>query len=327
MKVRFFPAIITTGLVFALCGCAGAGFAPKPGVEISRFDIDSLSLRDITFVFDIDITNPYPASLSPDAVKIDFLVEGKQAFSVASAAGFVIPARGKKTTSLFVTLKYADVIEIVSDYAEKDYLSTVIKTEIVIPLPDISGLPPSLSFFYDFEKKIPAVKPRVSIANFHVRQPESAEITEALKQAGKTALRETVTSALGSLLSGKAPAAAPAASLTDIDLPLTVSFDIQLENETAAALEFAELNYDFTVNGYPLIKGFTADITRQDAVALISVSNRFSTKNLTGAIIDAFKSGTGEYSLTGETAIRFPETIRKTPVPLQFTEDGKFYLR
>ncbi|MDR3201289.1 MAG: hypothetical protein LBT68_07495, partial [Spirochaetales bacterium] len=96
---------------------------------------------------------------------------------------------------------------------------------------------------------------------------------------------------------------------------------------TAAALEFAELNYDFTVNGNPLVKGLTKDVTRKGLVSVVSVENRFSTKNLTGAIIDAFKSGTGAYSLTGGTAIQFPETIRKTPVPLQFIEDGKFDLR
>ncbi|MDR1625229.1 MAG: LEA type 2 family protein [Spirochaetia bacterium] len=326
MKKRFFLLVCAAGLVFALCGCAGADFVPKPEAEISRFDIDSLSLRDITFVFDIDITNPYPVGLKLDAVKTDFFVEGKQAFSATNSGGFDIPAKGRQTTSLLVTLKYADVIGIVSDYASRDYLTTLIKTEILIPLPEIPGLPPSLKFSYDLEKRIPAVKPRVSIANFHVQQPSAAEISEALKAAGKAAARDTIASALGGLLSGKAPAA-QTASLLDIDLPLTVSFDIQLANETAAALDFAGLDYGFAINGNPLVEGFTRNITRKDAVSLVSVINRFSTKNLTAAIIDAFKTGAGEYSLRGKTDILFPEEIRKTPVPLQFTEGGEFNLR
>jgi hypothetical protein len=326
MKTRFFlAAALAAGIFFA---CAGADFTRKPTAEISRFDIDSISLRDITFVFDVTISNSYPIGLNLDALKMDFFVEEKKAFSTTTSGGMKIPARGKETTTFLVSLNYADVIGIVSDYAKKDYLSTVIKTEIVIPLPDVPGLPPSLSFSYDLEKRIPAVKPRISIANFHVKQPTSAEIAAAAKAAGKAAAAQTLGSALSSLLSGsKSAASAQPASLADVDLPLTVSFDIELENQTAAKLEFANLDYDFLVNGNPLVKGLAKDITRKGNVSVVSVVNRFSTKGLTSAIINAFTSGKGDFSLAGGTAVKFPDEIRKTPVPLKFTETGKFNLR
>jgi hypothetical protein len=324
MKTRCVLAALAACI---FCACAGSDFTRKPEAEISRFDIDSISLRDITFAFDVSISNPYPIGLTLEALKVDFFVEGKEAFSTTTSGGLKIPARGKEAATFLVTLKYADVIGIVSDYAKKDYLSTVIKTEIVIPLPEIPGLPPSLSFSYDLEKQIPAVKPRVSIANFHVQQPTAAEIAEAAKEAGKAAAAQAIGSVLSNLLSGKSTSAAQAVSLSDVDLPLTVSFDIELANETAAKLEFAELDYDFAVNGNPLIKGLTDSVTRKGNVSVVSVVNRFSTKGLTSAIIDAFTSGTGEFSLTGGTAVQFPEEIRKTPVPLEFIESGKFDLR
>ena len=314
-------------VTLALCACAGANFGSRPTAEISRFDIDSLSLRDITFVFDISITNPYPVGISLESLKTDFFVEGKQAFSTETSGGLKIPARQKSVTSLLVTLKYIDIIGIISDYAKKDYLSTLIKTEIVIPLPELPGMPPSLKFSYDLEKKIPAVKPRISLANFRVQEPSADEITAALKAAGKATAQNAVSSALSSLLGGKTTTAAQQTDLSSLDLPLVVSFDIELANETAAVLEFAELDYDFAVNGAPLVKGLTREITRRGNVSVVSVANRFSTRSLGSALVDAFRSGSGEFSLGGGTAVRFPEEIRKTPVPLRFTEGGKFNLR
>jgi hypothetical protein len=320
-------SIFAAGAAFILCGCAGTQFAPKPTAEISRFDIDSLSLRDITFVCDVSITNPYPIGLGLESVKMDFFVEGKQAFSTTSSEGLKIPAKDKAASSFLVTLKYADVIGIVSDYAHKDYLSTVVKTEITVPLPEIPGLPPSLKFSYDLEKKIPAVKPRVSVTGFRVRQPSSTEIAAALKAAGQSAAHSAVSSALNSLLTGKAQTAPSSLSLDSLDLPLTVSFDIELANETAARLDFTQLEYEFAVNGSPLVKGLARDITRRDGVSVLSVLSSFSTKNLGSALIGAFQSGRGNFSLTGGTAVQFPEEIRATPVPLRFTEEGTFDLR
>jgi hypothetical protein len=258
---------------------------------------------------------------------MDFFVEGSQAFSTTSAEGLKIPAKDKAAASFLVTLKYADIIGIVSDYAQKDYLSTVVKTEITIPLPEIPGLPPFLKFSYDLEKQIPAIKPRVWVTGFRVEQPSSAEIEAALKAAGKTVAQSAVSSALNSLLTGKAQAAPSPVSLESLDLFLTVSFDIELANETAARLDFTQLDYELAVNGSPLVNGLATDITRRGNASILSVVNRFSTKSLGSAIAAAFQSGKGNFSLKGGTAVRFPEEIRKTPVPLRFTEEGEFDLR
>jgi hypothetical protein len=254
-------------------------------------------------------------------------VEDKRAFSTTTSEGLTIPAREKGTSTFLVVLAYADIIGIVSDYAKKDYLSTVVKTEIVIPLPDIPGLPPSLSFSYDLEKQIPAVKPRIAIANFRIKQPSSLEIAAALKEAGKAAAQQTVESLFRNLLSGSVSAPVPEVSLTDIDIPLTVSFDIELINETAAELLFSDLNYDFAVNDYPLIRGITRDIVNKDGRSVVSVENMFSSKSLGSALLQALQSGEGAFSLTGGTAIQFPEIVKKDPVPLRFMETGRFDVR
>lgn len=325
VRLCFFAAAVC-----AIAGCSGSKFsAPEPEAEITRCEIDSISLRDITFVFDLEITNPYPAGIKLEAVKLDFFVEGKALLSTR-AEGISIAARKKGTSTFRVTLKYADIIGIVSDYAKRDYLAALVKAEIVMPLPAIPGLPPSLSFSYDIERKIPAVKPRVFISNFKVREPSQAEIAAALKAAGKALSQSAVESALRGLLAGKPQASSQspqAVDFTSIDVPLTVSFDIELVNETRAELLFADLAYDFAVNGAPLIKGRSKDIVKKGGRSVVSVENRFSSKSLTSSVVRAFQAGRGDFSLAGGTSLRFPEAIRKEPVPLSFTEGGSFNLR
>mgnify|MGYP000877120696 FL=1 len=321
-----FAAVLAAAVLFSF-SCAGTPFAgQKPTAEITRFDIEAISLRDVTFLFDIGITNPYPLYLALDAVKLAFLVEDKQAFATETAKGLKIKAAGTAMSTFRVNLKYEDVFRIVTDYAKKDHVDTVVKAEIVIPLPRLPGLPPSASFPYDLKKRIPAVKPRIAISDFRVRQPTAAEIAEALRKAGESAAsRTSLEAAFRDLLSGKTPGSPidPA----DLDLPLTVSFDIELVNETKAALAFSNLDYAFAVNGAPLVKGSTRDIFTRNGVSVLRVENRFSSKSLAGAVADAFKKGRGEFALTGGAAVKFPDEIKKDPVPLRFEESGVFDLR
>ena len=60
---------------------------PKPGATIKKFDIDSISLRDITFLFDIEISNPYPLKLKLDSVDFTFYVEKNQFFKTRTSGG------------------------------------------------------------------------------------------------------------------------------------------------------------------------------------------------------------------------------------------------
>ena len=51
---------------------------PLPEAKIVNFDIDSLSLRDITLLFDIEIKNPYPVKLKLSQMKSVFFIDKKQ---------------------------------------------------------------------------------------------------------------------------------------------------------------------------------------------------------------------------------------------------------
>jgi len=319
------PIVIVSVMLMLWAGCSsiqkGLG---KPEVKIVKMDIDSLSLRDITLVFDIEITNPYPIELKLDGISFDVKIENKQLFKTETSKGLKIKNRGKEITKLNLNLVYVDIIKIVSDYTKKASLECIIDTEIIIPLPDFPGLDKNITFEHRLTQKIPTIKPSIKVANFKVKMPTEADIAAALKKAGQDAISSVkVADMFTSLLSGKTPAA-PVIDPNSLDLKLDVNFDIEMKNETPAVLNFMNLDYDFLINDENFIAGKTSDIKNNGNVSVLTIANGFSTKSMSQSILKIFKSGNGQFGLIGKAAVKLPSDIKDTPVELKFDEKGGF---
>ncbi|PKL16033.1 MAG: hypothetical protein CVV49_18430 [Spirochaetae bacterium HGW-Spirochaetae-5] len=299
---------------------------PKPTAEIVNFDIDSISLTDVTLLFDVEITNPYPVKLSLSTVESTFFVENKQFFKT-STDKLKIKAKGKETTRLFVSLKYADMAKIVKDYKNKDSLECVVDMVVVLPLPkSVSKLAKDVTFKFKLKKEVPAIKPEINIANFTVVKPSLADIEEALKKARKNNLNaDAVKNMFGAILDGKNPA--KVIDPADLDLKLKVNFDVVMKNSTKAAIFFNDLKYDFKVNNSKLVDGSTKDIQNKAGEYILSISNEFSSKALGASILKAFNEGKGDFALTGYSMVKFPDKIKKTPLKLNFDEKGALSIK
>ncbi len=299
---------------------------PKPTAEIVNFDIDSISLTDITLLFDVSINNPYPVKLKLSTVKATFFVENKQFFQTATDK-LKIKAKGKETTRLFVNIKYADMANIVKDYKNKDSLECVIDIVIVLPLPEkFQKLAKDVTFKFKLKKDVPTIKPEINIANFNVIKPTKEEIEAAIKRSAQKNLNaDSIKNMFGAIIDGKNPA--KVIDPSDLDLKLKVNFDIVMKNKTRAALMFKDLNYNFNVNASKLVDGFTKDIQNKDGEYILGVNNEFSSKALGESILKAFKEGKGDYSLTGFSLVKFPDKIKKEPLKLNFNEKGVFNLK
>jgi LEA14-like dessication related protein len=294
---------------------------PKPTAEIVNFDIDSISLTDITLLFDVEISNPYPVKLKLSRVASTFYVENKQFFKT-STDKLKIRANGKETTRLFVNLKFADMANIVKDYKDKDSLECVVDMVITLPLPQsVSKLAKDVTFKFNLKKNVPAIKPEINIANFTVIKPSLEDIETAIKKAQKKNISaDAVKNMFGAIIDGKNPA--KIIDPSDLDLKLKVNFDVVMKNKTKAAIFFNDLNYDFKVNSSKLVDGYTKDIKNKPGEYILSISNDFSSKALGSAILKALKDGKGDYSLNGFSMVKFPDKIKKTPLKLNFNEKG-----
>jgi len=313
--------ISASASAFELPDSIGGYKIPKPTAEIVNFDIDSISLTDITLLFDVEISNPYPVKLSLSRVESTFFVEQKQFFKT-STDKLKIKAKGKETTRLFVNLKYADMANIVKDYKDKDYLECVVDMVVVIPLPkSVSKLAKDVTFKFNLKKNVPAIKPEINIANFTVIKPSLEDIEAAIKKAQKKNLNAgAIKDMFGAIIDGKNPA--KVIDPSDLDLKLKVNFDVVMKNKTKAAIFFNDLNYDFKVNSSKLVDGYTKDIQNKPGEYILSINNDFSSKALGSAILKAFKDGKGDYALTGFSMVKFPDKIKKTPLKLNYNEKG-----
>ncbi len=317
-------------LIMSICAGPGMTFesfsVPKPKATIEGFDIESISLRDITFLFDVGISNPYPVHLKLQDIKIVFFIDNHQLFSTNTSGGFVIDPKKKRITTFRVNLIYSDIMKIIKTYGDRDFLSCLADVTIVIPLPDMPGLPKSVSLNFKLHKNIPAIKPSVHIANFKVERPTLNEINDAIKKSGKNlADPNKIHGMFNDILSGKKPA--KIINPADLDLKLRVNFDIVLKNETRAQLLFNRLDYNFFVNSEKLISGNTLDIKREGSTSILRISNVFSSKILGKSILDAFMNLKGNFSLTGYSMLKFPDSIKKEPLKLNFDEKGDMSIR
>lgn len=309
-------------ILVLITGVSALPKPPKPKAKITRFDIDSLSLRDITFLFDVEITNPYPLKLKLDSVDFTFYVEKNQFLKTTTSRGLSISAWGRKTNQLKVNIKYEDIMKVFKAYGEKDYLACQIHVAIAIPLPDITGLPENIVLDYDLNTRIPAIKPNVSVADFTVRPPTTAEVSSALAKTSKKADAGKITAMFGDIIAGRKTE--QVIDPAELDLPIDVNFDIVLKNETKAKLLFSDLKYDFFVGNEKLVNGTTRDIVQKDNVSNIHVKNRFSSKSLSKSLVKVLYDRKGNFTFKGNTQVKLPDDVKKTPVNLAFDEGGNF---
>ncbi len=301
------------------------GSVPKPTAEVRRFELEAISFRDVTFLFELAVKNPYPVNLGFDGMTLGFTVEGAKVFTAASKGGFSVPANSEKSNTFTVTLAYDAIIKLVKDYTTKDWLNTVVDGTLVIPLPKLPGLPGTITFNYSFSKKIPAIKPKLAILDFRVLPPTREQVADAIVRAGRKTDPDKALGVFTNILHGRQPPA-PVIDPADLDVPLTVSFTLEIRNEARGPLSFDKLGYELSVNGEKLVTGESSGIVRKEGRDLVTVTNTFSSGRLSRNVRALFAQRKGAFGITGSATIKFPDEIRKEPVPLSFNESGSFSL-
>ncbi len=301
----------------------------KPEVSLKRFDIDSISLKDVSFIFEIELNNPYPVGFRLQDVGFNVKVEGNQLLKTRTPKGVTVQAGGSTVTPIKVTLAYEDIMRIIKDYTAREDLNCTIDIDIVIPLPkQLQSIKKSITFAYTVQKKIPALKPSFSIVNFQVKAPTLNEIKRSLVETGKKNLNaNNLLNLFEGLIAGKKTKPADVLDLTSLDVPIGVSFDVEVKNNTRAQLRFRDLSYDFMVNNAKILSGTTGSTSNEGNRSVIRIANTFSSKALGQSVVNFLTSRAGVYQLKGYSSVKLPDEIKTSPLKLAFDEKGQFKIQ
>ncbi|MEM9492876.1 MAG: LEA type 2 family protein, partial [Myxococcota bacterium] len=268
-------------LIFALVGCAGVQSAvptEKPSASLDKVELTALSFQDMDLDFLVSVKNPYPLGLRVAAIKAKFLIEGNQIFDTETTEGLVINANASSPVPFRVNLAFADLARAAQDYATKEAVETEIQLVVTVKVHDgtIPGVPETWDFPFTLTKSLPTIKPKVSISNFKIQGPTTAQVRQQLEAKARELANEalqnvspdTVVSALDSLLKGKPKKALKEAlpvnvTIRDLDLRFALEFTLNLDNETPTALLFSNLQFKFQMNEEPLLDGNTTEVRRE----------------------------------------------------------------
>ena len=324
---RLFLALLifgAGGLLWAF-NLPSPGNLPKPTAEMKRFQLNAISFRDVTFLFEIAAKNPYPLNLTFDGMTLNFTVEGAKVFTAASQGGFTVPGNSEKSNTFTVTLLYESIQRLVKDYDERDWLNTVIDGNLTIPLPKLPGLPNNIAFSYSFSQKIPAFRPQVALLDFRVQPPTRERVADAITRSGRKTDPDKAFRSFQDVFEGR-NSSELSIDPADIDVPLVVGFTLEIRNEARGPLAFDKLSYELWVNGQKLIIGESTNIVQEQRRELVTVTNTFSSSLLTKNVRALFAQRSGSFNIKGNALLKLPDEIRKEPVPLRFEEAGKFSL-
>ncbi len=320
------PVVII--LAFLLFSCAGLDFlSKKPEVSLKRVDLDSITLRDITFLFEIELHNPYPLGFTLEDVGFAVSVEGSRLFSTRTKKGVVVKAGGSETTPVKVAIPYDGMIKIVKNYRERDRLNCAIDVDCVIPLPKaLHSIKKNIVFKRTVERSIPALKPSIRVLGVGLKAPSLEEIKKSAADAGKKIVDpNALFRSFSDLISGKE---APMAELyKDLDVPISLTMDIEVKNDTKASFSCRELSYNFAIAGRGIISGTSREVRNEGNRSVIRIVNTFSSRALGESAYALFKSREGSYRLKGASSVKFPDEIKSSPLTLDFDETGRFSLR
>lgn len=139
----------------------------KPSVRYESVAIQDLSFRDVTLLFDFEITNPNSFGVSADQYQYEFLVNGNEFVTGVRNERLRIDRNSTTTIQVPVSLTFSEVYNTIGSVAGNDSLSYRLATEVQF---DIAGVG-SQRVPVSAEGQLPIPKlPRVELNSFNVEE-------------------------------------------------------------------------------------------------------------------------------------------------------------
>ena len=338
--------ILILAVIIGITSCKSFNTKKKPKVTLKGYNIEAITLTDMSFLFNINIFNPYPISLTIDKIEASVFIEDKKLVKINTKGGVKFKSKGKKISTIRVKTKYLDLLKLIKNYPKKDYADCKIKIVFSIPVCILRNIP----LRYTVKTKIPIIRPKIRIKNFRIKKISLARQNEIkIKNELTNRIKKIIISAFTAGYINHLPVYSNIQSSEQIysfkikrkfkkakkkgrrkikkalkgDISFTLEFDVVVTNETKFKLLIKQIQYDFYLNNKKLMSAKTTKLKTIGNKTILRVSNRLNTKSFSKSTRKAIMRGKFKYKITGSALIKLPNKLKKVPLKLKFNKKGK----
>ncbi|MCB1175230.1 MAG: hypothetical protein KDK39_16765 [Leptospiraceae bacterium] len=314
------------------------GWIPLPEFQLDSLSIAGIDLDALTLRFTVNVKNPYVVDIPHAGFDVGLALNQKQFTRLRSEFKQGIAARGSQSVQLDARIPYQAIVDLLQVFqADQETIQLNLDGDLDVYLPT-DDLPEFIkkqlqsdaekeearkiqnkyfdkyTFDVAVEKNLPAILPEVTVSNFTIKRPSLQDI-----QISAGSKSGSVSTYLQRLLGGGSfPGAASNFGLNQIDLDLETSFDLQLSNRAAAALELVSTNYELHMAGYKLFSGQALDIARSGNTSSAKIQTSFPLRSISLALAQALHSGQSPIRLKGSMELSSPGWSQQPPLKFSF---------
>lgn len=139
--------------------------APKPSAKVLSVGLQGLSLGGASLVFDVEISNPYPASLPLIDLSYSLASQGHTILDGKVVQTGSVPARGTQVIQLPANFRFATLLEALKGVKPGAVIGYRADFSLSVKAPVLG--PMSVPFSHRGELPIPAL-PRIELASFEL---------------------------------------------------------------------------------------------------------------------------------------------------------------
>lgn len=163
--------IVFTILVFGfLTGCntlKDLTNIKKPSVSYSKMVIDDISFKDVTLLFDFEVTNPNSFGVSANQYQYEFFINGTKFVSGIQNEDLFIQAESTSIVQVPVSLTFSEVYNTIGSLVRQDSMAYRLSTEVEFNVSGIGAQRVPVSV--DGELPVPKL-PRIELSSFDVEE-------------------------------------------------------------------------------------------------------------------------------------------------------------
>ena len=313
-------SIICLTLLITCTSFDPAMFQKKPTIQFHSFQFKEITLNDMTTLFSIEIENPYPITLYVDSMQSQIYIDSHSLLVLQSTDSLKLPKHSKTIKTFAATIPYQQLLQAANNYINRDSIMLSIKGTIGFSLPPSIQIVKPINVPFTIKQEIPTIKPSIDIAHFKIIPPTLNELATLVKNRTLTISMLELNKVFSDIQAFSQGKSIPD-SILQLDIPLSMSFDIIIKNKTKALLTGKSIDYNFILHDTEIAKG-KPTIQSVKGISTINCLTVLSTKNLSKGIVAALPKKNIHYVMKGSMVLDASFKGSTMPIPFSINHDG-----